>query len=160
MKYIPSESSNQKEELDKNSLAYIPFSYDLRGAEVSRNSSLLSPIKVEPRITNCLLDNNDLQEVGMLELSKVLIINEGIKYLSLNHSILKTRYLEYFSHLMGIYNNYTLEELHLSGNSLKENCEEYLPKLISHLKGLKTLNISFNNLKSGLASSFAVLRKL
>ena len=159
MKYIPLKNS-QKEELDENSLAYIPFSYDLRDAEVSRNASIISPIKIEPRITYVFLDNNDLQEIGMLELSKALIFNKGIKCISNNHSLLRTRHLEYFSLLMDRYNNYTLEELHLSDNFLKENSEEYLSKLIPHLKGLKTLNLSFNDLKNGLASSFVDLRKL
>jgi len=159
MKYIPLKNS-QKEELDENSLAYIPFSYDLRDAEVSRNASIISPIKIEPRITYVFLDNNDLQEIGMLELSKALIFNKGIKCISNNHSLLRTRHFEYFSLLMDRYNNYTLEELHLSDNFLKENSEEYLSKLIPHLKGLKTLNLSFNDLKNGLASSFVDLRKL
>ena len=159
MKYIPVKD-NQKDKLDENSLAYVPFSYDLRDAEVSGNSSIISPIKIEPRITNILLDKNDLREIGMLELGKVLIFNKGIKCLSNNHSLLKTRHLEYFSHLIEKNDNYTLEELHLSDNFLKENSGEYLSKLLSHLKGLKTLNLSFNDLKSGLASSFVVLRKL
>ena len=159
MKYIPSKS-NQKEELDENSLAYIPFSYDLRGAEVTGNASIISPIKLDPRITNVFLDNNNLQEAGIQELCNALIFNKGIKCICNNKSSLKSCYLEFFSHLMGIYNNYTLEELHLSNNFLKENSEEYLSKLIPHLKGLKTLNLSFNDLKNGLASSFVVLRKL
>ena len=159
MKYIPPDN-DQKEELDHNSLAYIPFSYDLRGAEISRKSCIISPIKLDPRITNVLLDNNDLQEIGMIELSKVLLFNKGIKCLSNNKSYLKSCYLEFFNHLTSIYNNSTLEELHLSDNFLTENSEEYLSKLLFHLKGLKTLNLSFNNLKSGLASSFVVLRKL
>ena len=159
MKYIPLKD-NKNEELDKNSLAYIPFSYDLRDAEVTGNASIITPIKLDPRITNVFLDNNNLQEVGIQELCNALIFNKGIKYICNNKSSLKSRYLEFFSHLMGIYNNYTLEELHLSDNFLKENSGEYLSKLLSHLKGLKTLNLSFNDLKSGLASSFVVLRKL
>ena len=159
MKYIPLKD-NQNEELDKNSLAYIPFSYDLRDAEVTGNASIITPIKLDPRITNVFLDNNNLQEVGIQELCNALIFNKGIKYICNNKSSLKSRYLEFFSHLMGIYNNYTLEELHLSDNFLKENSGEYLSKLLSHLKGLKTLNLSFNDLKSGISSSFVVLRKL
>ena len=159
MKYIPLKD-NQNEELDKNSLAYIPFSYDLRDAEVTGNASIITPIKLDPRITNVFLDNNNLQEVGIQELCNALIFNKGIKYICNNKSSLKSCYLEFFSHLMGIYNNYTLEELHLSDNFLKENSGEYLSKLLSHLKGLKTLNLSFNDLKSGISSSFVVLRKL
>ena len=159
MKYIPLKD-NQNEELDKNSLAYIPFSYDLRDAEVTGNASIITPIKLDPRITNVFLDNNNLQEVGIQELCNALIFNKGIKYICNNKSSLKSRYLEFFSHLMGIYNNYTLEELHLSDNFLKENSGEYLSKLLSHLKGLRTLNLSFNDLKSGISSSFVVLRKL
>ena len=159
MKYIPP-NNDPKEELDHNSLAYIPFSYDLRGAEVSRKSCIITPIKLDPRITNVLLDNNDLQEIGMIELSKVLLFNKGIKCICNNKSSLKSCYLEFFNHLTNIYNNSTLEELHLSDNFLTENSEEYLSKLLIHLKGLKTLNLSFNNLRSGLASSFVVLRKL
>ena len=159
MKYIPLKD-NKNEELDKNSLAYIPFSYDLRDAEVTGNASIITPIKLDPRITNVFLDNNNLQEVGIQELCNALIFNKGIKYICNNKSSLKSRYLEFFSHLMGIYNNYTLEELHLSDNFLKENSGEYLSKLLSHLKGLRTLNLSFNDLKSGISSSFVVLRKL
>jgi hypothetical protein len=159
MKYIPSEN-DQKEKLGENTLAYIQFSYDLRGARVSRNASIVSPIKIEPRITNVFLDNNDLEEIGMLELNKVLLFNKGIKCLSNNNSSLKSRYLEYFTHFISKIDNSTLEELHLSDNFLTENSEEYLSKLLLHLKGLKTLNLSFNNLRSGLASSFVVLRKL
>ena len=156
MNYIQPQN-NKIEEINN---AYIPFSYDLRGAKIVRNAFIIFPIKIEPRITNILLDNNDLQEIGMLELRKVLIFNKGIKYLSNNNSSLKSSHLEYFSNLYDKYDNYTLEELHLSDNFLTENCEEYLSKLLPHLRGLKTLNLSFNNLKSGLASSFIVLRKL
>ena len=45
MKYIPLKD-NQKDELDENSLAYVPFSYDLRDAEVTGNASIITPIKL------------------------------------------------------------------------------------------------------------------
>ena len=151
-----------KEEENENSLAYIPFSYDLRGACIEGRYSniILSPLKVEPRISNVLLDQNNFREIGIYELGKLLILNKNIEFIDCCRFLMRTNYLNYFTIGMGVYDNYTLEELNISYNYLKEDCEENIYKIISHLKGLKTLNLSSNEFRRGLSSFFVVLRKL
>ena len=61
---------------------------------------------------------------------------------------------------MGVYDNHNLEELNLSYNNLNKDSERYLAKIISHLKQLKTINFTNNDLKSGVASFFIMLKKL
>ena len=161
MNYIkPNKDIKEKE--NENSLAYIPFSYDLRGACIEGRYSniILSPLKVEPRISNVLLDQNNFREIGIYELGKLLILNKNIEFIDCCRFLMRTNYLNYFTIGMGVYDNYTLEELNISYNYLKEDCEENIYKIISHLKGLKTLNLSSNEFRRGLSSFFVVLRKL
>ena len=127
----------------------------------NKHSPLMNyPLKIEPRITNIELDRNNLRELGIYELGKLLIMNKNIKLVDYNTSLLRSNYLEYFSFGIGFHDNYTLEELNLSNNYLKEDSEESICKMITHLKGLKTLYLSSNELNKGLSSSFVVLRKL
>ena len=160
MNYIKPKDIDEEE--DENSLAYMPFTYELRGALIEGRFSniILSPLKIEPRITNIELDRNNLRELGIYELGKLLIMNKNIKLVDYNTSLLRSNYLEYFSFGIGFHDNYTLEELNLSNNYLKEDSEESICKMITHLKGLKTLYLSSNELNKGLSSSFVVLRKL
>jgi hypothetical protein len=45
----------------------MPFTYELRGALIEGRFSniILSPLKIEPRITNIELDRNNLRELGI-----------------------------------------------------------------------------------------------
>ena len=151
-----------KEEENENSLAYIPFTYDVLGACIEGRFSniILSPLKTEPRISNVLIGQNNFREIGIYELGKLLILNQNIEFIDCTRTLMRTNYLNYFTIGMGVYDNYTLEELNLSFNYLKEDCEENIYKIISHLKGLKTLNLSSNEFSRGLSSFFVVLRKL
>ena len=160
MNYIKPKDIDEEE--DDNSLAFMPFTYELRGALIEGRFSniILSPLKIEPRITNIELDRNNLRELGIYELGKLLIMNKNIKLVDYNTSLLRSNYLEYFSFGMGFHDNYTLEELNLSNNYLKEDSEESIYKMITHLKGLKTLYLSSNEFSKGLSSSFVILRKL
>ena len=151
-----------KEEENENFLAYIPFTFDLKGACIEGRFSniILSPLKAEPKISNVLICQNNFRETGIYELGKLIILNKNIEFIDCNQSLMRTNYLNYFTIGMGVYDNYTLEELNLSFNYLKEDCEENVYKIISHLKGLKTLNLSSNEFRRGLSSFFVVLRKL
>ena len=162
MKYIKPKDIDEDEEENENSLAYMPFTYELRGALIEGRFSniILSPLKIEPRITNIELDRNNLRELGIYELGKLLVMNKNIKLVDYNTSLLRSSFLEYFSFGMGFHDNYTLEELNLSNNYLKEDSEESIYKIISHLKGLKTLYLSSNEFSKGLSNSFVALRKL
>ena len=52
-----------------------------------------------------------------------------------------------------------MEKLNLSFNYLKEDSDEYLAKLLTHFKGLKTLNLSCNDFRN-ISTFLAVLKKL
>lgn len=61
---------------------------------------------------------------------------------------------------MGLFDNDWIEELNISFNYLKDISEEFFTKLISHFKGLKSLNLTMNEFKRGVSSLFIVLKKL
>ena len=141
---------------------YLPFVYDLNfGCIEGRYANIIiAPIRIEPRIENIILTSNNLRENGLFEMSKALLINKNIKKIYFNKSLLKTYFLDYFNCGLGIFDNYSVEELNISYNYIKEDCDYYLVKLLSHLKGLKTINLSSNDLKRGVAPFFIMLKKL
>ena len=158
MKYIVSNQNNENEE----ELAIIPFAYELKGACIEGRFAniILSPVRFEPRISEIIFDRNNLREIGLYELGKVLLFNKNVKNVDFNTSLIRNNFLEYLNLGMGIHENDTLEELNLSYNYLKENCEDEIAKVISHFTGLKVLNLNSNEFKRGLSSFFVVLKKL
>ena len=142
--------------------ATIPFVYDLRGACIEGKFSyvILSPLKVQDFISKILLKQNNLRESGLYELGKILVFNNNIKYIVCDTCLIKSQYLDFFIHAMGIFENHSVEEINLSYNYLKEMSDESLIKILKYFKGLKTLNISNNEIKGGLGNIFLVLKKL
>ena len=140
----------------------IPFIYDLRGACVEGRFSLivLSPLKMEPNISRVSLSQNNLRECGLYEMGKVILFNKNIKTIEFNVSLLRTNFLEFLNNALGIFDNYSVETLNISFNYLKDNCEEYLAKLITYFKGLKTINLNANEFKRGISSFLIVLKNL
>ena len=163
MKYIEPLNNKDKEKVDeKTDLVYIPFVYDLKGACVEGRFAniILSPLRVEPRISSINLCQNNLRETGLFELAKTLVFNKNIKTIGYNKSLLKSYFLDYFNFGFGLFNDYNVEQLNLSYNYLRDDSGEYFSKFISRLRGIKTLNISSNEIKSGMAHFFIVLKKL
>ena len=142
--------------------ATIPFVYDLRGACIEGKFSyvILSPLKVQDFISKILLKQNNLRESGLYELGKILVFNNNIKNIECDTCLIKSQYLDFFIHAMGIFENHSVEEINLSYNYLKEMSDESLIKILKYFKGLKTLNISNNEIKGGLGNIFLVLKKL
>ena len=142
--------------------AIIPFVYDLRGACIEGKFSyvILSPLKVQDFISKILLKQNNLRESGLYELGKILVFNNNIKNIECDTCLIKSQYLDFFIHAMGIFENNSVEEINLSYNYLKEMSDESLIKILKYFKGLKTLNISNNEIKGGLGNIFLVLKKL
>ena len=171
MKFIPKKDdknkiddtgNNVKDKENKNKLADIPFEYDLKDANIeSMHTKLIfSPLRIEPRISKISLVKNKLKDLGLFELSKMLLFNPNIKKIEYNQVVLKSYLLEYFNLGISLFDNYSVEELNLSSNYLNEDCGEFLTKILTHLKGLKTLNLSNTDLKSSAATLFIVLKKL
>ena len=160
MKYI--KKSKDEDDNQKEDLAIIPFEYDLTGAIIESQFSgiIMAPTRIEPRITELILVQNILKEKGFLELSKVFLFNKNIKVVDFHQSAIKSHQIESLNNGLGIFDNYTLEELNISYNYIKDDCEEFLSKILSHLKGLKTINLSTNDLKNGIAPFLITLKNL
>jgi len=157
MKYIQPNTIN-----NTNKLAIIPFEFNLSQACIEEKFTpiIFAPLRIEPRITKIILNYNNMEKLGLYELSKVLIFNKNIKIIDYKFTLLHSNYLPFINYGFGIFDNYSVEELNLSHNFLNDICRENLAKLISHFKGLKTINLSFNDFKKGLSSFFIILRKL
>ena len=146
---------------DKN-LESIDYVYDLRGAciEGRFSSIIISPLRLEPRIRSIQFSQNNLREVGLYEIGKFIIFNKNTKTLELDTCLFRGNFIEFFNCITGLFDNYSVEKLNLSFNYFKDNCEIYLAKLISHFKGLKTLNLTANEFKRGISSTIIILKKL
>ena len=147
---------------DKNNLAVIPFVYDLTGANIVENFAgiIMAPSRIEPRIHEMKMTQNILKNNGLIELSKVLLFNKNIKNIDFYLSAIKSYHINYLNNGLGLFDNYTLEELNLTHNYLKEDSAQFLAKILSHLKGLKTINLSTNSFNSGLSYFLIMLKKL
>ena len=156
MNYIKPKKDSKGEDLEG-----IPFSYSLRGAFVEGrfSNTIISPIKLEPKISSVNLGQNNIREWGLFELGKSITMNPNIKSIILQISLLRGYYLDFFIAGFAIYDNYSIEELNLSMNYLKEECAYSLLNLISHLKNLKTLNLSANDLRGGPKHIFIYLKE-
>ena len=146
----------------KEDLSIKPFEYDLKGATIEFEYAgiVIPPARVESRISKINLTQNRLKEKGFLELAKLLIFNKKIKDIEFTRSSIKSYYLHYLSEGLGMFDNYSIENLDLSINYLKNDSELFLCNILSHLKGLKTINLSMNKLEDGIASFLIVLKKL
>ena len=128
---------------DNEKLSNIPFVYNLSDAVIEGKyaSTVLSPSKLS-NFSSIILTKNNLRELGLLELSKNILFNKDLKNINLKQCLLKSNYLDFFNFGLGIFDNYTVETLDLSLNYLNEESEDFLSKILSHLKGLKTINLS------------------
>ena len=138
-------------ENDDTTLENIPYTYQLKDYKVEGRFSnvITSPMTIEPRIINVDFMQNNIREIGLFELGKILSFNKNIKTLNLKSCLINNFYLEIFVRGFTLFDNYTLEELNLSKNALKEYADYPLSELIKHLKGLKTLNIFGNTEAKG-----------
>ena len=143
-------------------LSSIPYNYNLDSANLTTifTNYIISPIKIEPKISELTISHNNIGFNGLFDIGKSLIFNKNIEKCYLNNSNIKFFYLEYINYGLGIFDNYNLKELDLSYNKINKDSEIYLSKLISHMKGLKKINLSMNNIKRGVASFFIMLKEL
>ena len=147
---------------EKEGLSKIPFEYDLGGACVEGRFAyvLLSPLKIESFLSKIKIPHNNLRECGLLELGKVLLFNKNIKSIDINMSLIKSNFLDYLNMSLTLFDNFSVEEINISFNYLKEDSRDYFYNFISKFRGLKRLNLSSNDIKSGAAGLFIALIKL
>ena len=145
--------------MNKTSLS---FDYNLSRAYLTNifSNAIFSPLKIIPNISQISLSRNHLGYNALFNLSRTLIFNKNIEKYDLNCADINFYDLEYFNLGLGVYDNYSLKELNICYNLIKKDAELYLSNLLSHLKGLKIINLSNNHLKRGLASFFIMLKEL
>ena len=153
MKYIREEKNLQK----------ISFVYELSEAVIETRFAgiVLSPLRIEPRVEEMNLAKNTFRENGFLELAKIFLFNsKSIKKIDCHTNLLKTFFVDFLNMRLGLFDNYSVEELNLSYNYLREDSGEYLANILSHFKNLKTLNLTSNELKSGIGPFIITLKNL
>ena len=149
----------------KENLSNLPFVYELSEAGIKDDNLeiVLTPIRLDKRVSEIQMDKNNFNLKGIIELCKVLIFNRNIKNISIKSCGIKPYYfgiLKNFNKYFTIFQNTNLRSLDMSQNYLKSDFDNYLPKIISFLTGLKTLNLSYNDLKGGIAPFLVTLKNL
>ena len=145
-----------------NNLEQLPFLFELSEAGINDIyiNTILSPIRIEPRVCDIELDKNRINIYGIFELHKLLLFNKNIKKISIKSCETKSKSINTFNDYFKLFDNYNVEKLDISSNYLKSDADTNLSKLITHLKGLKSLVLSNNILKSGLGYFFVTLKNL
>ena len=158
------DNENENEDNDEKYVCKdpIPYEYDLKGAYIEGKFAniIFAPIRIEPRVSRINISQNNFRERGFFEISKSLIFNNYLSYFDFNVSLLKSYYLEFLNFGLGLFDNYSIKELNLSYNYIREDCDSYLARMLSHLKGIKTISLSTNDLKRGASSFFILLKRL
>ena len=147
--------------IPEKDLTAVPFVFDLRGACIEARFSyvIISPLRVGNLVSNIYLKQNNLRESGFYELGKLCTFN-NVKIIEVDTCLIRSIYLDYMNEAMGVFINDSVEELNLSYNYLREDFVGPLIKILKHFKELKTINLSSNEIKRGLADIFIVLKKL
>jgi len=146
----------------KKNLTDLPFKYDLSEAGINDLylGIILKPIRIEPRIKIIELNKNNFGVEGLLEMYKAIIFNKYIKRISVKSCGIKSKHFKYLLKNKKPFENSSIEELDISINYIEPDADEYLVKIIENLKGLKSFNLSYNNIKGGAAALFAALKNL
>ena len=147
---------------NQNNLEEIPFKYDISeaGIEDKFGRIVMSPLRIEPRLEEIIINKNRLKENAFIELAKILLFNKNINKIDFAHDSFKSYYLDFFNKVIGLFDNYSVKVLNLSFNYLREDSSEYLANILSHFKGVKAINLSKNDLKNGISSFLITLKKL
>ena len=161
-KDLKKEKEKEKDKEKETDFVDVPFRYELKGASVEGifSNNIISPVAIEPRISKINFFQNNIREPGLYEFGKIFSFNKQIESLNIKRSLIRGYYLDFFNTGFGIFDNHNLEYLNLSFCYLYNNIDSSLPKLFKHLKGLKTLNLTGNEIKDGVKSLFVLLKKL
>ena len=148
--------------IPKENYAEIPFVYDLRGGCLEGRFAygIISPLRIGDFLSKIFLKQNNLRECGMYELGKLCVFNNSITVIECDTCLIRSNFLNYMGETMGLFNNYSVEEINLSYNYLKGDCDEAIIKILIHFKNLKTLNLASNELHDALCGVFVILKKL
>ena len=142
--------------------ADVEYDYNLSGSLMKGHNALLvcSSMRQDKRIKKISLKENNLGELGMFELGKTIIFNPHIKILNYNNNKLYNYYFHYLNKSTEIFNNNMIEEINLQYNNLTNDIGDYLCDILKKFTNLKSINLSRNNINSGMAKFFHCLKLL
>ena len=155
MKFTEKDNENEEFEI-------IPFEYNLSEAVIDDEYAriVLCPLRIEPRVSKIKYMKNIIKEKGFKELSKVLIFNNNISNIDYSFATIKSSAINYFNWILGLFDNNSVEKIDLSYNYLNEDSGYLLANILSHLKNLKAINLSSNELKRGISQFLITLKNL
>ena len=150
-----------KESAKNKGLAILPFSYDLSESVIEAENSniIFAPVRIEPRIEEIKMNLIYMRKKSFLEFSKALLFNQNIKKIDFHRTIIKSYYIDIIQ-AFKFFNNNSVEQLNLSSNYLKEDSSQALEYILSHFKKLKTLNLSYNDIRHGISPLLITLKNL
>ena len=148
---------------EKNKICNIPFSYDIDNSFLNGFNALMvtSPIKVIKNIKGVHFNQNILVDICLFEIGKASLFNKEIETLKYDRNKLRAYYCAYFTFTQRIFENYNIKEISISNNNyITEDIDILLCEIIKHFKNLEIINISNNELKSGIKNFCIELKKL
>ena len=145
-----------------DNLSAIPFTYDLQNAVIEGRLAyvVLSPLKVGDFVTNIYLKYNNTRECGLYELGKICVFNNNIKLIECDTCLLRSYYLFFLIEAMGLFDNFSVEEINFTANVFKEDFNDLLIRIVKKFKNLKILNLGAVETHKNLGAFFAILKKL
>ena len=154
--------SYSKNNKNSNEYARVPYEYNFRESIMKEKYAILisSPMRQDDRIKIISMAENDLRELGMIELGKTVVFNPNIKTINYNKNRLNSWYLFYLNNGSKIFENDNIEEINFYKNFFKDDVDDYLCDIIQKFKNLKTINLSSNRLGSGVSKFLSKLKLL
>ena len=145
-----------------DNLSAIPFTYDLQNAVIEGRLAyvVLSPLKVGDFVTNIYLKYNNTRECGLYELGKICAFNNNIKLIECDTCLIRSYYLFFLIEAMGLFDNFSVEEINFTANVFKEDFNDLLIRIVKKFKNLKILNLGAVETHKNLGPFFAILKKL
>ena len=145
-----------------DNLSAIPFTYDLQNAVIEGRLAyvVLSPLKVGDFVTNIYLKYNNTRECGLYELGKICAFNNNIKLIECDTCLIRSYYLFFLIEAMGLFDNFSVEEINFTANVFKEDFNDLLIRILKKFKNLKILNLGAVETHKNLGPFFAILKKL
>ena len=154
---------NTSNDNEQNNIINVPFNYNFDFGFICPFYSLMvtTPLKLDKRIKYVSFKQNNIADIGLFCLGEAVALNLNFETINIDKNLLRSYYLEYFIFALRIFNNYNVKEISLNNNIyLKEDIDIFLCEIIKHFKSLKSLNISNNNIKSGISKFCIQLKEL
>ena len=149
--------------LNDDKIVNIPFEYNFDYGYMCPfySTMITAPLKYDKRIKKISFKQNNIADLGIFGIGKAIALNLNFEVINLDKNLTRSYYLEYLIFPLRIFKNYNLKEISLNSNIyLKEDIDDFLCEIINHFKSLKKLNISNNQIKSGITKFCIQLKEL